>query len=271
MNVDLDGKSFWSSEFLNRYAPHWTDKLFGEEETNEKEDEATDENATTEGKAGADAQVQSASNESSSSGGGFYINKEGDIIFVVDGQDPPAGYDYLDLGAAKKLIYEGKITFGDLMKIGSNATKSNNSFVLGPVTIGWTGEIAVPKIGSFVGDGFGFSVGLIADINGIAYYYIDKSVGQKGGIAFAWEPEFSYVHGHDGFNPSIFTIRAKGTNLALSLGNIGGIDFSFGKNGKYSQYGLSGVASGIFKGFSIPGFVKWQTTTTVVPLVYPKN
>ena len=40
MNVDLDGKSFWSSEYLNRYSPHWTDKQFGESEE-KSEDAAT--------------------------------------------------------------------------------------------------------------------------------------------------------------------------------------------------------------------------------------
>ena len=38
MNVDLDGKSFWSSEYLNRYSPHWTDKQFGE--SDEKSEDA---------------------------------------------------------------------------------------------------------------------------------------------------------------------------------------------------------------------------------------
>ena len=149
------------------------------------------------------------------------------------------------------------------------AQSKGDSWVLGPVGIGVTFELAIPAItiGKRKFFGFGYSCGFVADNKGLGWYSTDK-VGDGKGVAFSLAPEVFYVHGTHVKNPDIFALNGNGYSTSVGLGVYGyefSVDGSAGINkpSNYFQFSISGAA----KGIDI-GYVNWTTVTHITPLDY---
>ena len=257
MNVDLDGKSFWSSEFLNRYSPHWTDKLFGEEETNENADEETSENSTAGLKAGSTAQTKSASNESNGPGyGNFYITKDGKLIYRTKNESIPDGARLAKWAELQEIVAKQKISLVELQEM---SAKGEPGAAI--MAIGFTGTASAIVGGSF-------EIGAIFDFrNGFkwkGYGTLEFTVGvdySLGGVLNFHQPLYNNtinIHSPRGWGES--------HNMSLSIfdATLGGGSHRQGLNPRnwnstsksFNTYGF-GVSAGSPFGYTYNKGYTW--------------
>jgi RHS repeat-associated protein len=219
-------------------------------------------------------EVYDYSSDSRTSKGGGSKSKDYSVLFSQIGEDLANMDTSLDGGEGNCCPISIQIDATDFSEdVGqSDMVQSNgDSWVLGPVGIGVAFELAIPAITigkrEFLGLGFGYSFGFVADNKGLGWYSTDK-VGDGKGTTFSLAPEVFYVHGTHVKNPDIFALDGNGYSTSFGLGTSG-FEFSvddsadINKRSNYYQISISGMAKGIDIGYA-----NWTTVTHITPLDY---